>query len=58
MKITIFRDGIILEKAIQPVLSPIEDQDGNFNSIYRIGVAGGPIFYPRTRHQVFGRHYC
>ncbi|MDC3075774.1 RIP metalloprotease RseP, partial [Paracoccaceae bacterium] len=49
MKITIFRDGKILEKAIQPVLSPIENRDGNFDTIYRIGVAGGPIFYPRTQ---------
>tara|TARA_E500000075_G_scaffold122224_1_gene123447 strand:- start:7610 stop:8896 length:1287 start_codon:yes stop_codon:yes gene_type:complete len=48
MKITIFRNGKILEKEIKPVLSPIEDQDGNFDTIYRIGVAGGPIFYPRT----------
>tara|TARA_B100000963_G_scaffold48630_1_gene36900 strand:- start:2260 stop:3546 length:1287 start_codon:yes stop_codon:yes gene_type:complete len=47
-KITIFRNGNILEKEVQPVLSPIEDQEGNFDTIYRIGVAGGPIFYPRT----------
>ena len=47
-KITIFRNGKILEKEIQPVLSPIEDQEGNFDTIYRIGVAGGPIFYPHT----------
>ncbi len=46
-RLTIFRNGKILEKEIQPVLSPIEDQDGNFDTIYRIGVAGGPIFYPR-----------
>ena len=43
---TIFRDGQILKKSIQPVLSPIENQNGDFDSIYRIGVAGGPIFYP------------
>ena len=53
MKITIFRNGKILEKEIQPVLSPIEDQDGNFDTIYRIGVAGGPIFYPRTTSPSF-----
>ena len=53
MKITIFRDGKILEKVIQPVLSPVEDRDGNFDTIYRIGVAGGPIFYPRTQTPSF-----
>jgi regulator of sigma E protease len=49
MKITIFREGEILQKSIQPVLSPIEDRNGNFETIYRIGVAGGPIFYPHTK---------
>ena len=49
MKVTIFRDGQTLQKSIQPVLSPIEDRNGNFNTIYRIGVAGGPIFYPHTK---------
>ena len=53
MEITIFRDGKILEKVIQPVLSPIEDRDGNFDTIYRIGVAGGPIFYPRKKTPSF-----
>ena len=46
LKITIFRDGLILQKAIKPILSPIENQKGDYDSIYRIGVAGGPIFYP------------
>ena len=46
LKVTIFRDGQILEKYIQPVLSPIEDKNGDFESIYMIGIAGGPIFYP------------
>ncbi len=46
LKITIFRDGRILQKFIMPVLSPIEGQNGDYESIYRIGVAGGPIFYP------------
>ena len=46
LKITIFRDGRILQKFIIPVLSPIEGQNGDYESIYRIGVAGGPIFYP------------
>ena len=46
LKVTIFRDGKILQKNIQPVLSPIENQNGAFDSIYRIGVSGGPIFYP------------
>ncbi len=46
LKITVFRDGLILQKAIKPILSPIENQKGNYDSIYRIGVAGGPIFYP------------
>ena len=49
MKITIFREGKILEKSIQPVLSPIEGRNGNFETIYRIGVAGGPIFYPHIK---------
>ena len=49
MKITIFREGEILEKSIQPVLSPIENKNGKFDTIYRIGVAGGPIFYPHTK---------
>ena len=49
LKITIFRDDQILQKSIQPILSPIEDQNGNFDTIYRIGVAGGPIFYPHTK---------
>ena len=53
MKITIYRNGKILEKEIQPVLSPIEDPEGNFYSIYRIGVAGGPIFYPRMTSPSF-----
>jgi len=46
LNVTIFRDGKILQKSIQPVLSPIENKNGDFDSIYRIGVAGGPIFYP------------
>ena len=46
LSITVFRDGQILRKSIQPVLSPIENQNGDYESIYRIGVAGGPIFYP------------
>ena len=46
LRITVFRDGKILQKSIQPVLSPVESQNGNFESIYRIGIAGGPIFYP------------
>ncbi len=46
LKISVFRDGQILQKTIQPVLSPIEKQNGDYDSIYRIGVAGGPIFYP------------
>jgi len=46
LKITIFRDGNIFQKSIQPILSPVENQKGGFDSIYRIGVAGGPIFYP------------
>ena len=46
LKVTIFRDGQTLQKSIQPVLSPIENKNGDFESIYRIGVAGGPIFYP------------
>ena len=46
LNVTIFRDGKILRKSIQPVLSPIENKNGDFDSIYRIGVAGGPIFYP------------
>ena len=46
LNVTIFRDGKILQKSIQPVLSPIENKKGDFDSIYRIGVAGGPIFYP------------
>ncbi len=46
LKVTIFRDGKILQKSIQPVLSPIENKNGEFDTIYRIGVAGGPIFYP------------
>ena len=46
LKVTIFRDGQILRKSIKPVLSPIENKNGDFTSIYRIGVAGGPIFYP------------
>ena len=46
LKVTIFRDGQILQKSIQPVLSPTENKNGDFASIYRIGVAGGPIFYP------------
>ena len=46
LQVTIFRDGQILQKSIQPVLSPIENKNGDFHSIYRIGVAGGPIFYP------------
>lgn len=46
LKVTVFRDGQILEKSLQPVLSPIENQSGDFDSIYRIGIAGGPIFYP------------
>ena len=49
LKITIFRDGKILQKFIMPVLSPIESQNGDYESIYRIGVAGGPIFYPPTK---------
>ncbi len=49
LKITIFRDGKIIQKSIQPVLSPIEGRNGNFDTIYRIGVAGGPIFYPHTK---------
>ena len=48
LKITIFRNGQILQKSIIPVLSPIESQNGDYVSIYRIGVAGGPIFYPPT----------
>jgi regulator of sigma E protease len=43
---TIYRNGQIVEKRIQPVLSPIEDRNGKYDTIYRIGVAGGPIFYP------------
>ena len=46
LKITIFRNGQIFKKSIQPVLSPIENKKGDYDSIYRIGVAGGPIFYP------------
>ncbi len=46
LRITVFRDGKVLRKSIQPVLSPIENQNGEYESIYRIGVAGGPIFYP------------
>ena len=38
--------GQILKKSIQPVLSPIENKSGDYDSIYIIGVAGGPIFYP------------
>ena len=49
MKVTIFRDGKTLQKSIRPVLGPIEDSYGNFDTIYRIGVAGGPIFYPHTK---------
>ena len=49
MKVTIFRDGKTLQKSIRPVLGPIEDPNGNFDTIYRIGVAGGPIFYPHTK---------
>ena len=46
LKITVYRDGKILHKSIQPVLVPIENENGDFESIYRIGVAGGPIFFP------------
>ena len=46
LEITIFRDGEVLKKSIQPVLSPMENQKGDYEAIYRIGVAGGPIFYP------------
>ncbi len=46
LRVTIFRDGQILQKSIKPLLSPIENKNGDFDSIYRIGVAGGPIFYP------------
>ena len=49
LKITIFREGKIIEKSIQPVLSPIENKNGEFDTVYRIGVAGGPIFYPHTK---------
>ena len=49
LKITIFREGKIIEKSIQPVLSPIENKNGDFDTVYRIGVAGGPIFYPHTK---------
>ena len=49
LKITIFRNGQILKKSIQPVLSPIENKSGDYDSIYRIGVAGGPIFYPPNK---------
>ncbi len=46
LRITIFRDGKVLQKSIQPTLSPIENKKGDYEAIYRIGVAGGPIFYP------------
>ena len=35
---TIYRNGQIVEKPIQPVLSPIEDRNGEYDTIYRIGV--------------------
>jgi len=57
MKMTIFRGGEILEKSIQPVLRPIEDRNGNFETVYRIGVAGGPIFYPHTKSPSFWKAF-
>ena len=46
LKITVYRDGKILHKFIQPMLVPLENKNGDFEAIYRIGIAGGPIFFP------------
>lgn len=55
LPITIFRNGQVLKKSIRPVLSPIEDLNGDYSTAYRIGVAGGPIFYPHRLTPSVGR---